>query len=225
MNRGTVDLAGITKRNTMQQKIVAISLEWPEMSMEAIARLVGRSACHVADIRRLHGIHLPSRPEKWTEEAVEQLKALWAEGIPAPQIGARLGGATKNAVIGKVHRLGLPRRPPNYNRKPPTEQQKTFNGYAGTPRSRRARSKKRAAGPGRSTPKPPPKASGPAPDNSNPISLTELTGRTCRYPLGDPRAEGFGFCGEPTRRASDPYCPYHMEIAFIESHSKHQATK
>ena len=43
----------------------------------------------------------------WTEERVELLKKLWAEGLSASQIAGRLGGVTRNAVIGKVHRLGL----------------------------------------------------------------------------------------------------------------------
>src|SRR3972149_3775965 len=43
----------------------------------------------------------------WTDERVELLKKLWAEGLSASQIAARLGGVTRNAVIGKVHRLGL----------------------------------------------------------------------------------------------------------------------
>ena len=43
----------------------------------------------------------------WTDERVEQLKQLWAEGLSASQIARQLGGVTRNAVIGKVHRLGL----------------------------------------------------------------------------------------------------------------------
>ena len=43
----------------------------------------------------------------WTEERVELLKKLWVEGLSASQIAGRLGGVTRNAVIGKVHRLGL----------------------------------------------------------------------------------------------------------------------
>jgi len=43
----------------------------------------------------------------WTEERVELLKKLWADGLSASQIAAELGGITRNAVIGKVHRLGL----------------------------------------------------------------------------------------------------------------------
>src|SRR4029453_6321983 len=43
----------------------------------------------------------------WTDERVELLKKLWADGLSASQIASRLGGVTRNAVIGKVHRLGL----------------------------------------------------------------------------------------------------------------------
>ena len=45
----------------------------------------------------------------WTDERVEQLKKLWSDGLSASQIAAELGGITRNAVIGKVHRLGLVR--------------------------------------------------------------------------------------------------------------------
>src|SRR6201993_369506 len=43
----------------------------------------------------------------WTDDRVEQLKSLWTEGLSASQIARALGGVTRNAVIGKVHRLGL----------------------------------------------------------------------------------------------------------------------
>src|SRR5436305_12771417 len=43
----------------------------------------------------------------WTDERVELLKKLWADGLSASRIAAELGGITRNAVIGKVHRLGL----------------------------------------------------------------------------------------------------------------------
>lgn len=46
----------------------------------------------------------------WTDERVERLKKLWAEGLSASQIAAQLGGVSRNAVIGKVHRLNLPGR-------------------------------------------------------------------------------------------------------------------
>ena len=43
----------------------------------------------------------------WTDERVELLKKLWADGLSASQIASQLGGVTRNAVIGKVHRLNL----------------------------------------------------------------------------------------------------------------------
>ena len=47
----------------------------------------------------------------WTEERIERLKAMWAEGATASQIADELGGVSRNAVIGKAHRLGLEARP------------------------------------------------------------------------------------------------------------------
>ena len=46
----------------------------------------------------------------WTDERVDRLKKLWSEGLSASQIAAQLGGVSRNAVIGKVHRLNLPGR-------------------------------------------------------------------------------------------------------------------
>uniref|UniRef100_UPI0025F3CA20 GcrA family cell cycle regulator n=1 Tax=uncultured Caulobacter sp. TaxID=158749 RepID=UPI0025F3CA20 len=43
----------------------------------------------------------------WSEDRVERLKALWADGLSASQVAKQLGGVTRNAVIGKIHRLGL----------------------------------------------------------------------------------------------------------------------
>ena len=47
----------------------------------------------------------------WTEERTELLKGLWLQGLTASQIAARMGGITRNAVIGKAHRMGLSSRP------------------------------------------------------------------------------------------------------------------
>ena len=47
----------------------------------------------------------------WTEERIERLKSMWAEGATASQIAEELGGVSRNAVIGKAHRLGLEQRP------------------------------------------------------------------------------------------------------------------
>ena len=54
---------------------------------------------------------------QWTPERVDTLARLWAEGLSARQIAAKLGGVTRNAVIGKAHRLGLSSRPSPIKRK------------------------------------------------------------------------------------------------------------
>ena len=47
----------------------------------------------------------------WTDQRIDQLKALWEKGLTASQIAEELGGVSRNAVIGKAHRLGLKSRP------------------------------------------------------------------------------------------------------------------
>lgn len=56
---------------------------------------------------------------EWTEERVEILKGLWKNGYTARQIADRLGGVTRNAVIGKAHRMGLSSRPQPIKREEP----------------------------------------------------------------------------------------------------------
>ncbi len=132
----------------------------------------------------------------WTDERVEQLKALWTEGLSASQIARVLGGVTRNAVIGKVHRLGLA-------------------GRAGPPRAERSRNavpRKTAV-----------HISAPAPQivEEDPITLedgnfaTVLTihDRMCRWPIGDPAENEFHFCGHKPRFGS-PYCEAHARKAY-----------
>ena len=65
----------------------------------------------------------------WTDERVEALKTLWAEGLSASQIAARLGGVTRNAVIGKVHRLKLSSRGPRDGRARKAEKDGKFRRF------------------------------------------------------------------------------------------------
>ena len=65
---------------------------------------VSDSAITYRERRRDNGMN-------WTDERVEKLKRLWSEGLSASQIAAQLGGVSRNAVIGKAHRLGLKSRP------------------------------------------------------------------------------------------------------------------
>ncbi|MEM8702087.1 MAG: GcrA family cell cycle regulator [Pseudomonadota bacterium] len=159
----------------------------------------------------------------WTNERVELLKKLWSEGLSASQIAGELGGVTRNAVIGKVHRLGLSGRA------------KTSSS-AGKPR--RPRTAAPAAGGAPKKPASQPQSIGatalkadiapdpvvelkprvePVPEMVVPISerasILTLTERTCKWPIGDPATDDFYFCG----RQSDPnvpYCTYHCKIAY-----------
>jgi GcrA cell cycle regulator len=148
----------------------------------------------------------------WTDERVETLKRLWAEGFSASQIASELGNITRNAVIGKVHRLGLSGR--------------AKAATAGAPRQRKARAHAmlRDARPAvrgntalaqafeyevETQPT--------VVDNVVPMgqrrSLLELTEGTCRWPIGDPGNADFFFCGGQTATCL-PYCSYHCRIAY-----------
>jgi GcrA cell cycle regulator len=149
----------------------------------------------------------------WTDERVETLKKLWADGHSASQIAVELGGITRNAVIGKVHRLGLSGRA-----KSPS---------SGAARPRKPRSAAHMLRVSRSSmrgntalahaydldmePEPAPV------DNVIPMgqrrSLLELTEETCRWPIGDPGTADFFFCGG-SAVTSLPYCAYHSRIAY-----------
>lgn len=150
----------------------------------------------------------------WTDDRVDTLRKLWTEGLSASQIAAELGGVTRNAVIGKVHRLGLSGRAKSSSqsgggrRKKATARPATF-----------AKSAKQANG--TSTGK---TAGGAAPTRSQPvvdipeptammINLLQLTETTCKFPIGDPQEETFGFCGHKSRDG-DPYCEYHCRLTY-----------
>lgn len=144
----------------------------------------------------------------WTDERVELLKKLWADGLSASQIAGELGGITRNAVIGKVHRLGLSGRA-----KSPS---------SSTPRPRKARSSGML------------RVSRPAIRGNTALAyeyeeaiepelveipmeqrktLLQLNEHTCRWPVGDPGSGDFFFCGGES--ATDlPYCSYHSRVAY-----------
>jgi GcrA cell cycle regulator len=150
----------------------------------------------------------------WTDERVETLKKLWADGLSASQIAAELGGITRNAVIGKVHRLGLSGRA------------KSPSSAAPRPRKARPHSQhmlrvSRPSMRGNTAlahsyeldVEPEPELI----DNVIPIgqrrTLLELTEETCRWPIGDPGHADFFFCGGPSI-SSLPYCAYHSRVAY-----------
>lgn len=100
----------------------------------------------------------------WNEERVEMLRRLWLQGQSASQIAAKLGGVTRNAVIGKAHRLRLSGRVTVVKRETVP------------------------ATPGR-------------------------VGRSCQWPVGDPKEESFHFCDQPVEPGR-PYCASHCAVAY-----------
>lgn len=177
----------------------------------------------------------------WTDDRVEILKKMWGEGQSASQIAKELGGVTRNAVIGKVHRLGLsnraaasgaakadpkakvaPKAKPKVEAKPkPEEMPEPKTESAAPPRSSIS-ARKQIIPAGQPLP-PQPSANEISPEalakvnevekKAKKIGLMELTERTCKWPVGDPATEQFWFCGLPTKQGK-PYCEAHVGVAF-----------
>jgi GcrA cell cycle regulator len=160
----------------------------------------------------------------WTDERVELLRKLWSDGLSASQIAAQLGGVSRNAVIGKVHRLKLSSR--GRATAAPARQKKQQHAAAAV------RSATRSA----PAPRPMTTSIGatalqaqydaepvarqmlrPVENVVVPISrrlqLIQLNERTCKWPNGDPLSEDFHFCGNDAAETG-PYCKYHARIAF-----------
>ena len=150
----------------------------------------------------------------WSDERVELLKKLWSDGLSASRIAAALGGITRNAVIGKVHRLGLSGRAKSASAAA-SHQRKAHSSSSYALCMSRASIRGNTAlahvydYDAKATPEPV--------ENIIPIgqrrSLMELTGQTCHWPIGDPGSSDFIFCGGNTV-AGLPYCAYHCRIAY-----------
>ena len=179
----------------------------------------------------------------WTDERVEILKKLWGEGQSASQIAKELGGVTRNAVIGKVHRLGLSNRATSSSSSKSDSKTKasvksisdkkigsskvnaskvSSANSPSEPRSNVTNLRRQIIPAGQPLP-PQPSANEISPEalarvseiekKAKKISLLELTERTCKWPVGDPATEDFWFCGLPSQ-AGKPYCEAHVGVAF-----------
>jgi GcrA cell cycle regulator len=176
---------------------------------------------------------------EWSTERIERLRSLWQDGLSASQIAEQLGGITRNAVIGKAHRLGLTGRPsPIKNRpiglvRPRPPRRPRFEPAIQEPlrpeplrpelqRPESLRPESLRHEPPRMVAAPPP-----APGRIEPVrpvteaesppspgaTILTLTDRTCKWPIGDPRDADFHFCG---RASADnlPYCAEHARRAY-----------
>ncbi|MBJ3763372.1 GcrA cell cycle regulator [Maribius pontilimi] len=177
----------------------------------------------------------------WTDERVETLKRMWTEGQSASQIAKELGGVTRNAVIGKVHRLGLSNRAGSATEKVAAEEAKVADvppapksepepdtsvpevEEPSTQSASPPASNRRAIIPAGQPLPPQPSANEISPEalenvrkvekTAKKISLMELTERTCKWPVGDPATENFWFCGLNVQPGK-PYCEAHVSVAF-----------
>jgi GcrA cell cycle regulator len=165
-----------------------------------------------------------NRPgSSWNDERVELLKRLWADGLHASVIAARLGGISRNAVIGKVHRIGLPGRVTNSMSK------SHYARIGGLKRTRNAGQQRRAK-----KPKPHPAPSMGAnkryivkdqrPDHSPPPDpivpenerrgVADVHENQCRYPYGDPGEPDFHFCNRKKKQGLS-WCELHAQKVFV----------
>lgn len=153
----------------------------------------------------------------WNDERVELLKKLWAEGLSASQISSRLGGVTRNAVIGKVTRLKLPERM--------TSSRSSSGGRTKALNRRRERQRAAAAAREKSSPKaksmiqlvfdavpidPVEEVVIPVKDRKG---VLQLEPNDCKWPIGDPREPDFHFCGKG-KVTGLPYCEHHVRRAY-----------
>lgn len=138
----------------------------------------------------------------WSETRVTTLSQLWLDGLSASQIARQLGGVTRNAVIGKVHRLGLSGRAAA---SAPTHSPRTA-----TPRPKRPRRVVVGAPALRKSPaRPPVQDYPPAPEGPGLIGdMAHLGAHACKWPIGDPKSSDFSFCG---RQADGRYCAAHEQ--------------
>jgi GcrA cell cycle regulator len=144
----------------------------------------------------------------WTAERIEQLRHCVVTGLTCSEIAAEIG-VSRNAVIGKIHRLGLstgrpagaPAQscPPRASRpRAPSQRRLLQLAYVQTPNG--------AA----------PIALNAPVESVHPCALTELAERTCRWPLGDPMSADFAYCGNEAITGFT-YCVGHARMAYRSS--------
>lgn len=147
----------------------------------------------------------------WTDDRIEILKKLWQDGLSATQIAKQLGGVSRNAVIGKVHRLGLsgramPSKPSRTVFKAPRPAR---------PVSAAPSAPRRIAQPAVAER---PIAVRYAEETPGTATVLTLGAHMCKWPIGDPDQDSFTFCGR--RAGNGPYCRGHAQVAYQPAQAK-----
>jgi len=145
----------------------------------------------------------------WTPERQRKLKELWKKGHTASQIAVLIGNTTRNAVIGKAHRLNLQARASSKKSSLKVNTMNTGNNNTSEIKTqklgRKARFKALLLDKNF--------------EQENPKKLEELTDETCRWPIGHPYEENFYFCGRKPMEKF-PYCKLHVLYAFQPKNAK-----
>lgn len=154
---------------------------------------------------------------EWTEESIARLRELWAEGHSTAEIGRRMG-ISKNAVVGKAHRLDLDGRPSPIRREGDAEPlhpavPRRVTGPTLPPLSTAA-----PVVPTAPLPRPAPvvhRAEAPKPQVVLPVAVRTPRTHTCCWPLGDPGTRSFRFC-DAGATPGKPYCADHAAVAYVK---------
>ena len=146
----------------------------------------------------------------WTDEKVAKLKELWGKGNTASQISEIIGGVSRNAVIGKAHRLNLSAKIKTRSAVSNKELEKSYENNPGlSKRSRKSRFKSLIIEKDF--------------EPENPKQLEELDENSCKWPIGHPNERSFYFCGRSSLKDFS-YCKLHLLYAYQPKGKKEEVT-
>ncbi len=161
----------------------------------------------------------------WTNERIEMLQKLWLDGWSASRIAGELAcGISRNAVIGKIYRLGLSGRvnagPGNVSASPPHQKAPRHLANRHAVRSQIAGNTALAFHPNVIEVPARQKARVVVVPICEPVTIAELRESMCRWPIGDPAQPEFRFCGAKKLPGQGPYCSCHADIAYQTQHER-----